>query len=158
MPNPISAEMRRALYDEETDEVFATLVTIDHADLEPPLRATDNEEEIESDGETFVPYAFELAWPTDHENRPPLARLRIGNVDRVIVQTLRALDSPPTVTVQLVRAADPDLVEAELPEFELFQADYDVVVVEGELGLESFLNEPCPHQRFTASSHPGLFP
>jgi hypothetical protein len=163
MSRDLSDNMKRALYDERSGEVFAVLITIDHADLDPPLRATSNEEPIkQNEGETtevtFVPYGFELTWPNDHQARPPLAQLRIGNVDRVIVQTLRQLASPPTVTLQLVLASAPDTVEAELPDFDLVEADYDALVVEGQLTLESFENEPWPYQRYTPASHPGLFP
>src|SRR3546814_11615684 len=86
---------REALYAERTDKVFVQLITIDHADLAAPLLACDNHEPVKQNEGTedeieFVPFAFRLTWPEDHENRTALMRIQIDNVDREIVQTLRS--------------------------------------------------------------------
>jgi hypothetical protein len=74
--------------------------------------------------------------PEEGEDRPPRARLTIDNVSREIVLALRQIQAAPTVTMEVVRASEPDLVEASFPFFRLLDVRYDALVVEGELGVE----------------------
>jgi hypothetical protein len=57
----------------------------------------------------------------------------------------------------VVRASEPDLVEASFPFFRLLDVRYDALVVEGELGVEDLTAEPFPAARFVRSLFPGLF-
>lgn len=157
MSRDVSLSLREAVNAPETGEVFLVLLTIDHPDLGAPIRVTSDAVDTVSRGETFVAFPFELTLPEDGEDRPPRARLRIDNVDRRIVQAVREIASAPTVLMEVVRAADPDTVEAAFPEFRLRDVSYDALVVEGELSLESFLAEPYPAGIFSPAEFPGLF-
>lgn len=157
MSRDVTLPMRRKVYASETGEAFITLLTIEHAALNPPIRVCDNDVALPSNGETFVAYSFQVTWPKDRKNQATLAQIRIGNVDRKIIETLRPLVSAVTVTTQVVRASAPNVVEAELPDFELTKADYDGLLVQGDLNLESFANEPYPFQSFTPATHQGMF-
>jgi hypothetical protein len=163
MARELTPEGLRAIFSEETDQAFIGLVTITHADLVPPFRAARNREPVvrfagTENEVTFVPYAFNAVLPEDHKTRPPTLSLTIDNVDRVIVQTLRQLATPPQVELLVVRAAAPDTPELTLPKFRLREAKYNVLSVEGTLTLRNLQNEPWPHQRYTNASHPALFP
>lgn len=157
MPRPVSAVFQAAVNAQETGEVFTTLVTIDHAALPVPLRATDDAVNVLSRGATFLAYPFELELPDDNADRPPEARIAIDNVDREIVAAIRAVGSPPTVTIEVVLASDPDTVEASFDHFELTDARYDRLVVEGRLSLPALTLEPYPRKRFLPSAFPGAF-
>lgn len=153
----LSTAAVRAAFAQETDKVFLVLLTIDHAAMPAPIRVTSDGVNTVSRGNTFVPFPFELELPEADAEREPRARLRICNVDRQIVITVRSLSTPPTVLMEVVLADTPDTVEAEFPAFELRRADYDVLLVEGDLTQESFLDEPYPGDQFTPATFPGIF-
>lgn len=157
MSRTISEATRAALYAPQTEEIFLVLLTIDHADLEAPLRVCNNTQNITSRGETYIAYPFELTLPDDEDNRQPRARLVIDNVDRQIVQTVRQLTSSPTVMIDIIRAAAPDVVEAQFQDFRFTNITYDSHVVEGDLTVEDFTAEPYPAASFSPSLFPGLF-
>jgi hypothetical protein len=81
----------------------------------------------------------------------------IDNIDRRIVQAVRSLTSAPAVLIEIVRAADPDTVEARFVDFKLANVTYDAQVVEGDLTVEDFTAEPFPSASFSPSLFPGLF-
>jgi hypothetical protein len=153
----VSLTARQALYAQETGEVFLVLLTIDHADLASPIRVSSDAVDTLSRGDTYVAFPFRLSLPEDGDDRPPRARLAIDNVDRTIVQSLRQIGSAPRVLIEVVRGADPDSIEAAFPDFELTDAHYDALTVQGDLTLESFLREPYPAALFTPADFPGLF-
>lgn len=157
MSRNISEAARAALYAPETNEAFIVLLTIGHADMEEPLRVCNNTAAVTSRGETYIAYPFELTLPDDEDNRPPRARLVIDNVDRQIVQTVRQLVSSPSVTIEIIRAAAPDVVEATFQDFRFTNISYDSHVVEGDLTVEDFTAEPYPAASFSPSLFPGLF-
>lgn len=154
--NP-SLAARMALNAQETDEAFLILLTLSHPSMSAPLRVTSDAVQTQSRGESFVPFPFELTLPDDDENGAPEARLAIDNIDRQIVQSLRALPFAPLVLIEIVRAADPDTVEARFADFTLRDVTYDSRVVEGILGVEDFTAEPYPANVFAPGLFPGLF-
>lgn len=157
MSRVTSAELKAAVFAQETDEQFIVLLTLDHADLDAPIRVNSSGEDIISRGDTFVAYPFSIVLPDDVEDRPPRAKLQIDNIDRVIVQTIRTITSAPTITIEIVRAADLDTVEASFADFRMQKVTYDVNTVQGELTLEEFITEPYPARVFSPADFPGLF-
>jgi hypothetical protein len=153
----LSAAMRSAIYAQETGEACLILLTIEHADFDAPLRVVCNRENVTSRGNVYTATAFEFILPDEREGQPPRATLRIDNVDRLIVNTLRAIQSPATITAEVVLASQPDTVEAAFSNLSLKNVNYDALVVEGELGYEILLDEPFPAGRFVPESFPGLF-
>lgn len=157
MSRVISTTARSALYGSETDEVFVILLTLDHADLAEPVRVCSDAVDVESRGETYVAYPFSLSLPDDEDNKSPRARLVIDNIDRQIVAVLRGLETAPSLTMEIVRAADPDTVEAAFEDFKLARVTYDSHVIEAELTIEDFTAEPYPAASFSPSLFPGIF-
>lgn len=157
MSRGLSLSTRRALYAGDTSDAFLILLTFAHADLAVPIRVCSDAVDIESRGEIYVAYPFDLTLPDDEENRPPRARLIIDNVDRSIVATLRQLASSPVLTIEIVRAAAPDIVEATFRDFRLRNVRYDSRVIEADLTLEDYTSEPYPAASFSPSLFPGIF-
>ena len=157
MSRTLSSAARAALYAEQTDEAFLVLLTLEHASMDEPIRVSSDAVATVSRGDSFVAYPFDLQLPDDADGRPPRARLTIDNVDRTIVLALRQLDSPPRLTIEIVRAADPDTVEASFAELQLLNVSYDAQTVTGELGIEDISAEPYPAHDFVPSLAPGLF-
>lgn len=157
MSRNISPAARAALHAPETSEVFLVLLTLHHAEMPVPVRVCNNGADITSRGEIFIAYPFQLTLPDDEDNRPPRARLAIDNVDRQIVQAVRSLTSSPSVTIEIIRAAAPDTVEARFEDFRFTNITYDSHRVEGDLTVEDFTAEPYPAAGFSPSLFPGLF-
>lgn len=83
--------------------------------------------------------------------------MRIDNVDRQIVETLRVIKTRANVTVEVVTTNNFDEVEASFSGFELKDIQYDAFVVSGSLEPETFLREPYPYRRFTPGAFRGVF-
>ncbi len=153
----VSDTFKTEVFKQETSECFILLVTIDHADLAAPIRASSDGVDTVSRGNTFVSFPFELTLPSSSDEEPPQAKLVIDNVDRQIVQAIRSISSPPSVLMEIVLASDVDTVEIDCPDFELINVDYDSLTVQGVLTQERFLSEPYPHLKMTPANFPGLF-
>ena len=116
-----------------------------------------NTVDIVSQGETYIAYPFEIALPDEDAESVARVTLRIDNVDREIVKSLRSISSPLSVGLEVVMAASPDTVEAGPFNMTLVSAEYDALTVTGELAFEDVLNEPFPGHAYVPSDYPGLF-
>jgi hypothetical protein len=157
-PRSLSSTAAAALYAPETGEVFLMLLTIAHAALTPSLRFANNTVDVMSRGDTYLGWPFQMMLPSELDDQLPTVTLQIDNVDRRIMEGVRALTSPPSVMLEVVLASSPDTVEAGPFAFTLRGCDYDALVVSGSLSFEDVLNEPYPAQTFTPGRFPGLFP
>lgn len=164
----VSDSFKKAMFDQETDQVFLVLLEIWHDDLDDfssnPLRFVRNYENIDSTlggtyspAETFTAFPFSLKLPDEDEDRLLVAELEICNVDRTIVEAVRELDSAPEIKIYIVLAEDPDTVEIGPIELKLRKTTYDSFVVRGELYDDYVLDEPWPAGRCTPNVTPGLF-
>lgn len=157
MPRALSATAKSAIYAQETGEVFVMLVTIAHVALVSSLRFASNTQDVTSRGNVYLGWPFRVALPAELDDQLPVVQLQIDNVDRRIMEGVRQLTSPPTVTLEVVLASAPDTVEAGPFDFSLKGCDYDALVITGTLAFEDVLNEPYPAFTFTPGLFPGLF-
>lgn len=157
MPRALSTAAKQAIYAAETGEVFLMLVAISHAQLATPLRFVSNTVDVTSRGNLYLGWPFRLALPAEYDDQLPTVQLQIDNVDRRIMEGVRALTSAPTVTVEVILASAPDVVEAGPFDFTLRTCEYDALVISGTLAFEDVLNEPYPFQTMTPGHMPGLF-
>jgi hypothetical protein len=131
-------------------------LTISHPDINPAIRVVNNTEDVTSRGETFVAFPFDLTLPDQREDAPPRARIVIDNVSREISQSVRSITSAPSVTLEIIRAAAPDTVEASWPFFSLRNVKWDINQISGDLTVEDFTSEPYPAGIFSPASFPGV--
>lgn len=153
----LSTAYKRSAFDPDTDEVWLVLITIAHASISPSIRVVNNTEDVVSNGDTFVGFPFDITLPDDKDAAPPAAKLAIDNVSREIGEAIRTITSAPTVSVEVVRAADPDTVERSWSGFSLRNVKWDVGKVTGDLVLEDFTDEPYPAGIFSPAAFPALF-
>jgi len=153
----LSSDMLRDLFSGETDEAILALVTIEHSSLSEPIRVSSDSVETISNGNTFLPLPFEYTFPSQDDESEIVAKLKIDNVDRQITKAVRNVQSAPTVSTQIVRGSDPDVIEAEFPNFKLTNVTYNKYTVEGTLTLESPVSQPFPGDSFTPFNTPGVF-
>lgn len=141
---------------EATNEAWPTLLTINHESLSDPIRVTDNDENITSNGDLYVAWEFELVLPGEDPDNPDSARLSIGNIDPLIIRTLREISGPPSITIQVVLSSTPNVVEVEFAGLVLRQASYDAGTISGDLVFEEILTEPVA-TTLTPAMFPGMY-
>jgi hypothetical protein len=163
-----SISFRKAVNRQESDEVLVILITFEHDDLDESIRiSTDNADEFEvlgvstrgtiSNGANFVYTPITIELPTDSEGIITQAQISMENISREIINLIRGLSESPTITMQVVRAEDPDVIEAEFSGFELVDFSADALILSGTLTLDNFLSEPYPGGSMLPSNFPGLF-
>lgn len=160
MPRHVSDAFRRAAAAQETTAAPVILLEINHPDMDGPLLVTDAGADLVVDGnppKTYLALPFIIDLPASTDDVLPQVKLRIDNVGREMVEVLRTLTSAPAVSLSVVLADAPDVVEVGPLEFRLASAKADAVEVEGTLAFESMLAEPFPSREFLPTTHPGLF-
>ena len=158
MPRTLSAAARRAIFAQQTGEAFILLLELSHPSLVDPIRVCANSADVTSGGLLYSRFPFEVTMPSETEDAPPTVQLRIANADRQIVQAVRELSGAAmTVTLSIVLASSPDIIEAGPFVFALRNVTYDAAWVEGTLMFEDVLNEPYPAAMFTPARFPGMF-
>jgi hypothetical protein len=153
----LSAPALAALNAQSTDKVFLALLTITHPGMAQTVRVVNDMVNLTSRGNDYIALPFQIDLPAEIEEELPRVRLTIDNVDRLLVEAIRTLTSPPTIALEVVLASSPDTVEAGPFPFALRNAEYDSLVVTGELAFEDVLNEGFPAHSFTPNLFPGVF-
>jgi hypothetical protein len=153
----LSATARVALTAQETDQVFLMLLTIDPGNGEAPTRVVNDFASLSSRGQTYLAFPFEVDLPGDDAETLRRVRLRIDNVHRDLVPMLRGIAAPPRVTLEVVRAAEPDIVEAGPFDLKFVSVGYNAQVIEVDLGAEDILNQRFPAGDYSPADYPGLF-
>jgi hypothetical protein len=145
---------------QDTDEVWLVLLRIIHASITPGgvLRCVNNMEDITggSDNQTYTAYPFQLDLPNFDVDQPSVAKLKIDNVDRGIIEAIRGLPTPPKCDIEVVLASQPTTIEISLVGMTLRAADYDALEVTGTMTYEEIFTEPVSLD-MTPSRFPGMF-
>lgn len=167
MARAVSNETRRALYAQESDTVIAVLMTFSHPELTEPVRiSTDTTERITLDplrygtisrGETYYFVPVSVVLPDEIPASDPRAALEIDNTDRALIEIVRSISSPPSVTLELINASFPDVVEIEFPQMIVSGVTYDAEIVTFQLVVDGLFTEPFPATKFLPNNFPGLF-
>lgn len=137
--------------------MYLILLTVNHANFTTPIRIVNDFDDVVSNGDTFVAFPFEIQLPSRLEDSPPIARITIVNVSTEIGIAIRQADTPPTVTIDMVRRDTPNTIEVSLPSMILRNTYVDAAAVTGELTFEDLTREPYPAYNFTAAYFPGMF-
>lgn len=140
----------------QTGEVYLVLLTISHPNLAQSIRVVNNNENVTSRGQEFIAFPFEIELPGEDSDQPPMARLRIDNVDRMIVSSIRDIATPPNVTIEVVLASQPNQIEISFEALIMRNVSYDAASVTGELVFEQIVVEPVA-LNMTPAKFPGIF-
>lgn len=155
MPRSLSALAVASQNAQETGEVWLVLLTITAEGMQP-LRVVNNNQDVVSGGNTFIAFPFEIELPSEEPDSPSGARLRIDNVDKRIVEAIRSISSPPSVTLQVVLASQPNTIELSFEGLTLRGVTYDADSVRGDLVFEAIYTEPITLS-IIPTRFPGLF-
>jgi len=164
MSRNVSLDFIAAVNAQETDEAFIVLVTIDHPDLPAPVYLNNSGANLASRAGLglgpFLACPFQPTLSDDSDDRPPVAKLIIDNIDRDLVAMIRdaaAGGNAPVITLEVVKASDPDMVEMELTDFEMREITYNSLTIEATLTLEGLFKEPACGYSFSPTYFEGLF-
>lgn len=169
---PLSPRAVAAVLAPQTDEREINLLTITHPQWAEPLRlSTDPTVWLRNDPDTgtpmygtisrgmtfeYVPIASVL--PDSHEDSPPSGKVSISNVSRLVSPYLLTIeDEYPRVTVEVVLASQPDIVDQVWPEMELTNSSIDANNAEATIAMNTAEKEPLPWLRFVPAYFPNLF-
>lgn len=157
MSRSVSADLYNAILAQETDKALFVLIEIDHADLDEPIRIVNNTESVTSNGVTYQPYWFTIAFPAEENGRLKEAKLVMDNTDRQIVEAVRSISTSPTVSLKVVLSSSPDTVEIALTGMTLKNVAYDASTVSGELVYEERVLRQIPGLYITPEDFPGAY-
>ena len=82
--------------------------------------------------------------------------MRIDNVSRELGEAIRTISSPPDVTIELIRQADPNTIEMSWPAMQMSNVRFNFLTVEGNLAFENLSREPYPFLNFSPAEFPGV--
>ena len=131
--------------------VLVTIVTSGET-----LRFCSTPENIVSGGNTYIGYPFEINLANDDDSSPAI-EIKIGNIDKDVMDSIEQLTSPPQFTVSLVLISTPNTVEKTWTLFKLREVNADAMWISGVLGQERISTEIWPKQRATKTRCPSLF-
>lgn len=157
MARALTLAARQSLTAEETDEVWLILLTIAAEGLTEPIRVVNDRADLFSRGQRFVAFPFEIDLPGDDGETVARVTLRIDNVDRRIVEAMRTATGVPALTIEVVRRAAPDVIEAGPFDLSIAEARADALTVEAECVFEDVLSLAFPAGQYTPADYPGLF-
>ena len=152
----LSPEATRAGHNQQTDKVWIVLLEITATGLASPIRVASDNQDVVHQGWTFIGYPFEVELPPENPDRPMIARIRIDNTERLIVDEVRNIAEPPTVSLKVVLADQPDIIEVEYAGMRLRNVTWDSGEISGDLVYEDILSEPVCEQ-MTPARFPGAF-
>jgi hypothetical protein len=157
MRSNISSVFRAGANAQQNPDAAILLVTVTHSELAETHRLTNAGENVVSRGDTFLAIPMEITLAEDGPDRPPQAKIVVANVDRRLVQVLRATIQPCSIKLEVVLISTPDYVEAVMDNFTMREVEYDAFTIQGTLSLEGLFDEPVVDYCFTPTIAPGLF-
>ena len=157
MSRTLSTAARQAIFAPETSKVFLMLLTINHSDMAGPVRVVNNYENITSNGNLFTAYPFLFRLPSEDEDTLAQVELQITNIDRLLVDSVRSISSPFTVTLDIALSDTPDTIEAGPFAMNMREVKYDAMKLTGTCNFQDILNEAYPAGSYTPADYPGLF-
>lgn len=157
MPRNVSDVFKEAFFSDSTDEIGLMLMTIDHEELPDPIRVVLNTELVISRGDIFLPYFFRVNFPEERPDRVATAELSVDGVDRVIINQLKILITPPTVLLELVIASQPDVVEQDTPPLLWSSLIATATSISGTLEGPAVFNRRYPADVMSPTTAPGIF-
>jgi hypothetical protein len=140
---------------QESDIVFLTLLTINHADLPSALRLVNNTVNVTSRGQEFQRFPYTIADPSqDSDQSVPRATIRAANVDRTLMLALRQINGgvPANVLVERISSMDFDFVEKSYEMLLIGASTRPGNMIDLELTLHDGQNEPFPGHTYNPST------
>ena len=170
MPRNITLSFRLSSEANFADEVLLCFLTISHPTLIDPIRVVGDTKDFIYGTKTFIGFPFEITLLTDDE-QAPTAKLTIQNLDPRIGDTVRVLQSPPRLKIELIYSSDFVLTNDPRTEVGspaptvIYRADklfltnieVDILAVTANIVGWDYLQRVWPGVRAQQDIFPGLF-
>jgi hypothetical protein len=134
------------------------LLEITHSQLAEPIRVTNDNADIISNGSLFISCAFRVMFPDDIASTMPRVPVAIDNVGRELTQWLEASDGGrgAQVRVMQVMRDTPSVIEQEYT-MTLLNVKQNMLEISGQLGYENMLDLPALAMLYTPETAPGIY-
>lgn len=153
LSNPLLAQ----LYGANSNDPFLILLTLTHASFASTVYLVNNNEDVVSNGNTFIAFPMDITIPADDGRTEKNAQIVFDNVSLELIDEIRSVTSPIEVQIQMVLASDPDTVEIEISELKMGNVSYNASTITADLYLDDFLNTDLSNEKYTPTIYPGLF-
>ena len=153
----LSINALRSVMAQETEEVWLTLLKIDHADMAEPAYLVDNTENITSNGNVHLAFPFKATWPSDESTREPVASLTVSNVDQSLIANVRSIESPPAIEMSAIIASEPDTLQYGPVLMEAKSVSYDQQAITFQLGFDALSGEPLGWVKLSPEFFSGMY-
>lgn len=170
----VSLNARLAQDAQATDDVYVALIEITHPSLDVPIRlSTDNTERLSTDPLYYgtrsswrgadpltQPYLWVVAsalLPSDQDDAPAAGTLILDNLDADLVRVVRSITDMASISLAVVMASTPSLIEAEFTDLQIRSADIDAAEISLSFSREEIELEHFPSGRMSRNRFPGLF-
>ena len=157
MANNLTPELLAQLYTQESNDPFLTLITLTHDSFAGPIRLVNNSEAIVSRGETFLAFPVKIQLPVDDGETGREVKIEFDNVALDLINEIRTVTTPISVTLEMVLASMPDAVQIELAELVLGNLNYNKTRISASLIMDGFLSTELTSEKYTPSAYPGIF-
>jgi hypothetical protein len=152
----VQPENQRDIQATSSPVAWLFLLTIEAKD-KPPLYLVNNNEIFVSNGVEYQPFPFALKLPDDTGERLPRITLAISNISNEIIEAIRSQSTPPTLTIELVSSAYPDIVEKRLDFLTLRNVSYDATTITADLEVINVMSSGFPSEVYDPVHYPALF-
>ena len=95
--------------------------------------------------------------PPEKDDQIGSARLTIDAVDLSIIQAIRSIQSPASVSIALALADQPDMTEVDYGTYTWRNLSYNSLTVSGDLAYDDILDILIPGLMATPQTVPGVF-
>jgi hypothetical protein len=162
VPRSSPTEFLQISYAESAADGILHLIEILHPSFGSPpvpVRFARNPVDVTHDGETYTAMAFDLLPPEIRgDGTFTEAKLRIDVVNRLMIDTLRNITTPATLTHFTVQISDPDAVMHGPWTYQVRgEQTFDRQTMFLALALAPVLDEELPWKRLSPARAPGLF-
>lgn len=153
----LSQKLIHAVLEPNTGEVFLLLITFDHESFDEPVRLVNNLENITSRGNVYQAFPLELVLPQDDGSTLPTVDITCQNATLELIDEIRSVNGPMSVSIELILASTPDYVETSIDDLRVASIQYDEKTIKMTCTVDDLLNTSYPKERYLPNNFPGLF-
>lgn len=155
MSNDLSEELKAEIFSQESGDPFLTLITLEHEDF--TARLVNNSVDIVSRENTYTAFPMRITLPTDDGETVRDFTIEFDNVSLDLIQNMRSVTTPIGVTIEMVLASLPDVVQMSHEDLLIRSISYNAKTISAKIALDNFLSVAMTSERYNPTNFPGMF-
>lgn len=152
----MSTAAKAALFAQETDEALIVLITLNQPSWAQPLRLAQWDQDVTSRGNVYLGARVEVVLPEMGRDGVGPGKLALRVVTADLIALIRTINGPIEVTLEIVRAADPDTVELPAQVLEVAEIPWTMNEIEMPLVFADLATQRYPADIMGPAIFPGL--